>query len=49
MKRIGEATPTYPNFFSKKAVDFIEKLLKKVPEERMCAPDTLLHPFLTQV
>ena len=32
MKRIGEATPTYPSHFSKTAVDFIEKLLKKVPE-----------------
>lgn len=30
-KRIGEASPTFPSFFSPQAADFIDKLLKKVP------------------
>ncbi len=45
-KRIEEATPSYPAYFSPEAVDFIRKLLKKVPEERMSAVDALLHPFI---
>jgi serine/threonine protein kinase len=48
-KRIGEAAPTYPTFFSKEAVDFIGQMLRKVPEERMSASDALEHPFLTQL
>lgn len=47
-RRIGEATPTFPNTLSKEAVDFISGLLQKVPEERMSATDALQHPFITK-
>jgi|JI6StandDraft_1071083.scaffolds.fasta_scaffold1224723_1 aurora kinase len=45
-RKIEEADPSYPSYFSLQAKDFIGKLLKKVPEERMSSVDALLHPFL---
>jgi serine/threonine protein kinase len=34
---------------SPQAIDFIERLIRKNPEERMKAGDALKHKFLTQI
>lgn len=40
---------TYPESMSAQAIDFIEKLIRKDPNERMKASDALKHPFLKGV
>jgi aurora kinase len=40
---------TYPESMSAEAVDFIEKLIRKDPNERMKAGEALKHPFLASV
>ncbi len=40
---------TYPETMSSQAVDFIEKLIRKDPNERMKAADALKHPYLKTV
>jgi aurora kinase, other len=37
---------TYPETMSPQAMDFIEKLIRKDPNERMKAADALKHPYL---
>jgi serine/threonine protein kinase len=39
----------YPADLPKDAVDFIDKLLKKDPEERIKNDELLQHPFLAKV
>jgi serine/threonine protein kinase len=39
----------YPADLPKDAVDFIDKLLKKDPEERIKNEELLQHPFLAKV
>lgn len=39
----------FPETMSPAAVDFIEKLIRKNPDERMKAHDALAHKFLAQV
>jgi serine/threonine protein kinase len=39
----------YPETMSAQAIDFIEKLIRKDPNERMKASDALKHPFLKGV
>lgn len=40
---------TYPETMSQQAIDFIERLIRKNPEERMKASDALKHKFLLQI
>ena len=40
---------TFPDTMSKEAVDFIEKLIRKNPQQRMKATEALKHKFLQQV
>jgi aurora kinase len=40
---------TYPETMSAQAVDFIEKLIRKDPNERMKAAEALKHPYLKSV
>jgi aurora kinase len=37
---------TYPETMSPQAADFIDKLIRKDPNERMKAADALKHPYL---
>lgn len=39
----------YPESMSKYAVDFIEKLIRKDPEQRMKSSEALKHPFLKNI
>ena len=38
---------TFPESMSSQAIDFIQKLVRKNPAERMKASDALRHPFLS--
>lgn len=52
MKKIMNVSPSnieFPSSLSKKAVDFIKKLLVKQPEERLNAQGVLKHPFLSHL
>lgn len=40
---------TYPESMSPQAIDFIESLIRKNPEERMKAGEALKHKFLSQI
>lgn len=49
MKRIinvESETIVYPENLSQQAVDFIEKLIRKDPNERLKASEALKHAFL---
>ena len=51
MKKIKDVNTDaldFPSTISHHAIDFIKKLLKKKPEERMNADSILLHPFLNK-
>lgn len=39
----------FPETMSREAIDFIEKLIRKDPNQRMNASDSLKHPFLRNV
>ena len=39
----------FPETMSPAAVDFIEKLIRKNPDERMKATEALKHKFLAQI
>lgn len=48
LRQVENQTIVYPEEMSQKAKDFIDKLIRKNPHERIKANEALLHPFLAE-
>ncbi len=48
MIQVDASTINYPDYFTAEAVDFIGRLIKKDPKERMDMQVALKHPFITK-